>query len=418
MPPGTLLTANGMTRQILHVDMDAFFVSIEEVQNPALKGKPVVVGGNPEGRGVVAAASYEARKYDVHSAMPVRTARRLCPQAIFLPSRHSLYGEVSEAIHKMFTDFSPVVEMTSIDEAYLDLTGCDRLYGSAFRAADQLIRAVRKQFDLPCSVGVSTSKLVSKIASDQAKPHGLLCILPGHERAFLRPLPIRRLPGVGKVTEPEIKAMGIRTIGDLQKIPGKALTDKFGKFGEWLSLKAQGQDTGAYEYSETPQSISHETTFSEDSADPEMFERTLSYLCQRVARRLRDHGLFTRTVGLKLRNPNFRTFSRSHTLARPTNLDSILFETVLALLGRTYRPKTRVRLLGVQASQLTSSPEQLGLLEQDREGKWDRIYQAADKIRDRYGFQTLQLARSLDPAPESTRSPHRKKRSPAGRGEK
>ena len=407
-----------MTRQILHVDMDAFFVSIEELQNPALQGKAVVVGGHPEGRGVVAAASYEARKYGVHSAMPLRTARRLCPQAIFLPSRHSLYGEVSEAVQKMLNDFSPVVEMVSIDEAYLDLTGCDRLYGSPFRAADLLIRAVRKQFHLPCSVGVSTSKLVSKIASDQAKPHGLLCILPGFEKEFLRPLPIRRLPGVGKVTEPEIRTLGIRTIGDLQKIPGEALIGKFGKFGEWLSLKARGQDTGAYEYSETPLSISHETTFSEDSADPEMFERTLSSLCQRVTRRLRDHGLFTRTVGLKLRDSHFRTFTRSQTLARPTNLDSILFETVLGLLDRAYRPKSRVRLLGVQASQLTSSPEQLGLLESKREEKWERIYQAADKIRDRYGFKTLQLARSLDPAPEPSRTSHRKRQSPDRRSEK
>ena len=400
---------SSMTRQILHVDMDAFFVSNEELQNPTLKEKPVVVGGNSEGRGVVAAASYEARKFGIHSAMPVRTARRLCPQAIFLPSRHSLYGKVSEALHKVFNDFSPIVEMVSIDEAYLNLTGCDRLYGSASQAADQLIRTVRKQFNLPCSVGVSTTKLVSKIASDQAKPRGLLCIFPGHERAFLHPLPIRRLPGVGKVTETQIKTLGIHTIGDLQKIPSKELTEKFGKFGKWLSLKAQGQDAGSYEYRKTPLSISHETTFSEDGSNPEVFEQTLSYLCQRVARRLRNHGLFTRTVRLKLRNSNFSTFTHSQTLARPTNIDSILFETVLTLLDRAYHPNTRVRLLGVQASKLTSSHEQLDLLEQDRERKWERIYQATDKLRDRYGFEALQLARSLDPTTKSTERLHWKR---------
>ncbi len=393
---------SSMTRQILHVDMDAFFVSIEELQNPTLKEKPVVVGGNLEGRGVVAAASYEARKFGIHSAMPVQTARRLCPQAIFLPSRHSLYGEVSKALHKVFNNFSPIVEMVSIDEAYLNLTGCNRLYGSASQAADQLIRTVRKQFNLPCSVGISTTKLVAKIASDQAKPRGLLCIFPGNERAFLRPLPIRCLPGVGKVTETKIKTLGIHTIGDLQEMPSNELIEEFGKFGKWLSLKAQGQDTGTYEYRKIPLSISHETTFSEDGSDPEVFEQTLSYLCQRVACRLRNHGLFTRTVRLKLRNSNFSTFTHSQALAQPTNIDSILFETVLTLLDRAYHPNTKVRLLGVQASKLTSSHEQLDLLEQDRERKWERIHQATDKLRNRYGFEALQLARSLEPTTKST----------------
>src|SRR5271157_4968686 len=183
-----------MLRQILHVDMDAFFVSVEELEDPSLKGKAVIVGADPDGRGVVAAASYEARKFGVHSAMPIGTAKKLCPHAIFLRGQHHKYGEYSRRIHRIFEEFTPVVEMVSIDEAYLDLTGCERLHGSAFRGADR-------------SIGLSTSHLVSKIASDQAKPHGLLYILPGCEARFLAPLPIRRMPGIGKVTEPELRSL-------------------------------------------------------------------------------------------------------------------------------------------------------------------------------------------------------------------
>ena len=187
-------------RSILHVDMDAFFVSVEELEDPSLVGKAVIVGADPDGRGVVAAASYEARKFGVHSAMPIRTAKKLCPQAIFLRGQHRKYGAYSQRIHRIFEEFTPVVEMVSIDEAYLDLTGCERLHGSAFRAADKLIRLVKDRTGLNCSVGVSTSHLVSKIASDQSKPHGLLYVLPGCEARFLAPLPIRRMPGIGKVT--------------------------------------------------------------------------------------------------------------------------------------------------------------------------------------------------------------------------
>src|SRR5207249_8677473 len=202
---------NHSIRRILHVDMDAFFVSVEELEDPSLKGKAVIVGADPDGRGVVAAASYEARKFGVHSAQPIQQAKKLCPHAIFLRGRHEKYREYSERISEIFSQFTPVVEMMSIDEAYLDLTGCERLHGSAFRAADRLIRSVKERTGLDCSIGVSTSHLVSKIASDQAKPHGLLWIMPGCEPAFLAPLPIRRMPGIGKVTEPQLQSLGIWT---------------------------------------------------------------------------------------------------------------------------------------------------------------------------------------------------------------
>lgn len=386
-----------MLCQILHVDMDAFFVSVEELENASLEGKAVVVGGDPDGRGVVAAASYEARKFGVHSAQPLRTAKRLCPHAVFLRGHHEKYREYSEKIYRIFGEFTPVVEMVSIDEAYLDLTGCDRLHGSAFRAADHLVRKVKEQTRLNCSAGLSTSHLVSKIASDQAKPHGLLFVLPGYEAKFLAPLPVRRMPGIGKVTEPELRALGLVTIGDLQAFGRERLKERFGKYGEWLALKSRGQDIDAYAYEEEPKSISHETTFDQDTTDVEAIERTLSYLAQLVARRLRDHGMFARTVGLKLRYANFRTLTRDVTLDEPSHLDSVIFENVLELFNRAWDRRLKIRLLGVRASNLERAVFQLNLLEASQRKKLDRALHAADKVRDRFGFDAVKLARSLEP---------------------
>ncbi len=398
-----------MSKQILHVDMDAFFVSVEELENPALKGKAVIVGADPEGRGVVAAASYEARKFGVHSAQPIRTARKLCPHAVFLRGRHEKYQEYSEKVYRVFNKFSPVVEMVSIDEAYLDLTGCERLYGSAFRAADRLIREVKAQTGLDCSVGVSTSHLVSKIASDQAKPHGLLYVLPGREAQFLAPLPIRRMPGIGKVTEPQLHALGINTIGDIERVGLDALAKRFGKFGEWMYTKAHGEDIDAYAYAEEPKSISHETTFDTDTSGAEELERTLSTLSQLVARRLRDHGFFARTVGLKLRYADFRTLTRDVTLDEPTHLDSVIFENVRRLFENAWNRRLKVRLVGVRASNLEKAVFQLNLLESPKRGKLDRALEAADKVRARYGFDAVKLARSLEPGEEpEMRKPRRR----------
>lgn len=385
-----------MLRQILHVDMDAFFVSVEELADPSLRGKAVVVGADPDGRGVVAAASYEARKFGVHSAMPVGKAKKLCPHAIFLRGRHAKYREHSQKIYEVFEEFTPVIEMVSIDEAYLDLTGSDRLHGGMLCAADHLIRTVKKRTGLNCSVGASTSHLVSKIASDQAKPHGLLCVLPGCEAAFLAPLPVRRMPGIGKVTEPELLSMGIATIGDLQVYGSVRLKERFGKYGEWLYTKSMGQDIEAYAYEEEPKSISHETTFPADTADVEELERTLSYLSQLVARRLREHRLFARTVGLKLRNHRFKTITRDVTLDEPTHLDSVIFEEVLQMFSVAWDGKEKIRLIGVRTSNLETAISQPGLFESEKHEKLDRILRAADQMRGRYGFDALQLARSLD----------------------
>ena len=383
--------------QIAHVDMDAFFVSVEELENPSLKGKAVIVGADPDGRGVVSAASYEARKFGVHSAMPIRTAKKLCPHAIFLRGQHRKYSEYSQKIYTIFEEFTPVVEMVSIDEAYLDFTGCERLHGSAFRGADKLIRTIKERTGLNASVGLSASHLVSKIASDQAKPHGLLHVLPGCEARFLAPLPIRRMPGIGKVAEPELRSRGITTIGDLAAAGREKLREWFGKYGEWLYTKSLGRDIEAYQYSEEPKSISHETTFDLDIDDVGEMERTLSYLSQLVARRLRDHKLFARTIGLKLRYSNFRTLTRDVTLDEPTHLDSVIFENVLRLFESNRDAKQKIRLLGVKASHLEGGTFQRGLLEAPQKEKLDRLLQTADKLRERFGFESVQLARSLEP---------------------
>ena len=366
-----------MLRQILHVDMDAFFVSVEELADPSLKGKAVVVGADPDGRGVVSAASYEARKFGVHSAMPIRTAKKLCPHAIFLRGHHAKYREYSQKICEVFQEFTPVIEMVSIDEAYLDLTGSERLHGGMLSATDRLIRTVKSRTGLNCSVGASTSHLVSKIASDQAKPHGLLCVLPGCEVSFLSTLPIRRMPGIGKVTEPELLSLGIATIGDLQTYGADQLRERFGKYGEWLYTKSMGKDVEAYAYEEEPKSISHETTFPVDTSDGEELERTLSYLSQ-------------------LRNQRFKTITRDTTLDEPTHLDSVIFEHVLRMFSAAWDGKQKIRLVGVRASHLDRSTFQLGLFDSAKHEKLGRVLQAADQVRGRYGFDALQLARSLD----------------------
>ena len=380
--------------------MDAFFVSVEELEDPALKGKAVIVGADPDGRGVVAAASYEARKFGVHSAQPIQQAKKLCPHAIFLRGHYEKYREHSDKIYRIFGEFTPVVEMMSIDEAYLDLTGCERLHGSTLGAADRLIRRIKEQTGLNCSIGASTSHLVSKIASDQAKPHGLLYVPPSCEARFLASLPIRRMPGIGKVTEPELLSLGIHTIGDLQQWSREGLRQRFGRYGEWLYVKARGEDTDAYAYQEEPKSISHETTFDTDVNDSEELKRSLSYLAQLVARRLRDHGFYARTVGLKLRYADFRTLTRDVTLDEPTHLDSVIYENVLRLFERARNPRLKVRLVGVRASNLERATFQRSLLEAPARDKLDRLYAAADKVRDRFGFDALQLARSLGPASE------------------
>jgi len=387
-------------KTIFHLDMDAFFVAVEELFDPSLKGKPVVVGGRPDQRGVVSAASYAARKFGVHSALPLRTAFKLCPHAIFVDGHPERYREYSEKVFEVLNSFTPQVEMASIDEAYLDMTGTERLHGPPLRAANLLHQRVKERTRLNCSIGVSTARMVSKVASDQAKPNGVLWVVPGAEAAFLAPLDVRRIPGVGKVTEANLHALGIRKAGDLAALGEDFLARRFGKWGLALAGKARGEDAGAWFDSavgadEDPKSISHEHTFDVDTADTDLLEATLARLSVMVGRRLREHGLFSRTVQLKLRYKDFTTITRAHTLDHATELDTELLEAALLLFRSNWKPGAPVRLLGVHAGSLEDSEGQLSLLDADKTSRWRSALAAADRLRDRFGESAVSLGTAM-----------------------
>lgn len=382
-------------KQIAHVDMDAFFVSVEQLYRPELQGQPVIVGGYGDDRGVVAAASYEARKFGVHSALPLRTAKRLCPQAVFLPGNYERYEEWSEKIRAVLENYIPVVQMVSIDEAYLDLTGTERLHGTAWAAAAKIQRQIAAETGLPCSIGVAQTYLVAKVASDLAKPRGLLWVPAGAEAAFLAPLPLRRIPGIGKVTEKALATLGVSTVGELACLERAKLEELFGQWGEALYRKARGQDAELWFVDEEQKSISNERTFPDDTAELAELDATLSYLTQLVGKRLREQGFYTRTITLKLRYANFQTLTRALTLEEPTNLDAVIYETAYALFNRHWQRPRPVRLLGIALSTLTPVPEQLSLLDAARRERLERLARATDAVRNRFGFTAVQTAKSL-----------------------
>ena len=387
-------------RTIFHVDMDAFFVSVEELFDPSLKGKAVVVGGRPDERGVVSAASYEARKFGVHSAMPLRTAARMCPHAIFVDGHPTRYRDYSARVHEVLNRFSPLVEMASIDEAYLDMTGTERLHGPPLAGAHALHQTMKAETRLNCSIGISTARLVSKVASDQAKPNGVLWIMPGAEAAFLAPLDVRKIPGVGKVAEQNLHKLSIRKVGDLARLDGRDLEERFGKWGLALAGKARGLDAGAWFDTEIgadagPKSISHEHTYNEDTSDLAVLESTLARLSEMVGRRLRENGLHARTLQLKLRYSDFSTITRAQTLARPTELDTEIFGQARTLFLKNWKRGARVRLLGVHASSFEEVDEQLDLLDEGKHERWQQATAAADRLRDKYGDSAVSLAAGL-----------------------
>jgi DNA polymerase-4 len=391
--------ATGMTRTIFHLDMDAFFVSVEELFDPSLKGKPVVVGGKPDQRGVVSAASYAARKFGVHSAMPLRTAYKLCPQAIFVEGHPHRYRECSGQVHNVLQSFSPAVEMASIDEAYLDLTGTERLHGPPMAAAHKLHHRIHQETRLNCSIGIATSRLVAKVSSDQAKPNGILWVLPGMEAGFLAPLDVRKIPGVGKVMEKSLHALGIRKVGDLTRLEEEFLDERFGKWGLALAGKSRGLDAGGWFDSEigesaNPKSISHEHTFDADTADREVLGASLARLSEMVARRVREHGLWCRTIQLKLRYSDFSTFTRAHTLDHSTQIDTEILAEIRALFDRNWTGKP-IRLLGVHASGFEEAPGQMSLLDEGKGDQWGKALQAVDGLRDRFGETSVTLASSM-----------------------
>jgi DNA polymerase-4 len=387
-------------RTIFHVDMDAFFVSVEELFDPTLKGKAVVVGGQRHERGVVSAASYEARKFGVHSAMPLRTAAKQCPHAIFVDGHPERYRECSEKVYKVLQAFSPQVEMASIDEAYLDMTGTARLHGPPLKAAHKLHQRMKEDTRLNCSIGIGSSRLIAKVSSAQAKPNGVLWIIPGEEAKFLAPLDVREIPGVGKVMESHLHALGIKKVGDLSRLEESELEDRFGKWGLALAGKARGEDAGGWFDTEVgadtaAKSISHEHTFNEDTADTNQLESTLMGLSEMVGRRLREANLHTRTIQLKLRYKDFTTITRAHTLPAPTQLDGEIFNQARGLFRKNWKPGREVRLLGIQASSFEGQAEQMNLLEGGSQQRWKAALAAADRLRDKFGESSVTLGTGM-----------------------
>ena len=396
----TATTEPAGSRTILHVDLDAFFAAVEQRDRPELRGKPVIVGGGgPNDRGVVSTASYEARAFGVHSAMPLRTAGRLCPHGIFLPVDGARYQAASREVMAVLRRFTPLVEPISIDEAFLDVTGSRNLFGTGEEIGRRIKSEVRAAVDLTISIGVATTKLVAKIASDLRKPDGLVVVPPGAEAAFLAPLEIRRLWGVGEKSAATLREYGVRTIGDLAALPDDLLVRRFGRHGAALAQRARGLDDDPVAGREAAKSIGHEHTFDVDTSDREVIERTLLGMSEGVAGRLRDSGVRASTITVKIRDSTFRTITRQRTLADPTDLTEPIFRTALELARPEVRG-VRIRLLGVTASGL-GEREQLALFAAD-DPRRRRVTEAADAVRHRFGERAITRARLVGsrlPAP-------------------
>jgi DNA polymerase IV len=379
------------SRTILHMDLDAFFAAVEQRDHPELRGLPVIVGGGgPNQRGVVSTASYEARTFGVHSAMPLRTAGRLCPQGVFLPVDGRRYQQASREVMAILRRFTPQVQPISIDEAFLDVTGSRALFGDGENIARRVKSAIQAEVGLTASVGVASTKLVAKIASDLRKPDGLVVVPPGEEAVFLAPLPISRLWGVGGRTAEALREFGVVTIGDLAALPPDALVRRFGKHGASLVERAVGIDPDPVATGDPAKSIGHEHTFDVDTADRETVERTLLGMADGVAWRLRASGLKAGTVTLKLRDSSFTTITRQVGLEIPSDLTEPIYEAALALLRRELHGQ-RIRLVGVTASNFRDL-DQLAMFE----GEDPRRHQAAealDRIRRKYGERAVTRAR-------------------------
>ncbi|MCR4331663.1 MAG: DNA polymerase IV [Sulfuricaulis sp.] len=382
---------------ILHIDMDAFYASIEERDRPGLRGKPMVVGGNPNKRGVVAAANYAARYFGIHSAMPTAQAKRLCPHLIVLPPRHAYYAQVSQHIRDIFHRYTPLVEPLSLDEAFLDVTHSQQLFGEPARIGWRIKREIRDELTLTASVGVAHNKFLAKVASDASKPDGFLVITPAKAQAFLDPLPVSKLWGVGKVGNRRLEKLGIHTIRELRATPRAVLEDLFGSWGEPLLELAQGLDDRPVIPDHKAKSLSHETTFAEDITDIEALRGWLLDLTRQVAARLRCNSLRGRTVHLKIRFSNFRTITRSHTLAQSTDITQELWNAALELLTRNLPiPPRGVRLLGFSVSGFDNAESrQADLFCESENARNVRLDTVSDWIQKRFGPAALSRATEL-----------------------
>lgn len=380
-----------MMRTILHVDLDAFFCSVEELLNTELKGKAFVVGGQPEGRGVVASASYAARKFGVRSAMPTAQALRLCPGLIVVSPHHRVYGEHSQQVMALLRDSAPLVEQLSVDEAFLDVSDDPR---PGAQVASVLQATIQERFDLPTSWGVASNKLVAKIATEVGKPNGLIVVPHGGESAFLASLPVEMLWGVGPKTRDRLAEEGVRLIGDLAKMPDERLIVLFGEHGPNLAARARGQDDRPVVEEREPRSMSAEQTFSTDIAERRELGRVLLRLSEQVGHRLRKAELAGETVRIKIRWPDFTTITRQTRLSQPTDQDGEIYQTALKLFEKTWREGRPVRLLGVGVADLAPPVRQLALFDHAREQE-ERLLKAIDAIRARYGRDAVRRADTL-----------------------
>ncbi|HEX9635264.1 MAG TPA: DNA polymerase IV [Candidatus Limnocylindria bacterium] len=381
-----------MSRTILHGDLDAFYASVEVLDDPSLRGKPVIVGGDPGARGVVSAASYEARRFGVHSAMPLRTAARLCPTGVFLPGRFDRYRELSAQVMKIFASFTPLVEPISLDEAFMDVSGSLAAFGSGEAIARRIKHRVLDEVGLVVSLGVATNKLCAKVASDLRKPDALVVVRPGEEAAFLAPLPVSRLWGVGPQSRQALADYGVTTIGQLAALSESTLRRRFGTHGIDLARRARGIDPSRVVPSQAPKSIGHELTFNHDVTDSARLEATLLDLAESVATRLRHHGMAAGAVQLKLRYEGFDTITRQAPLDHQARDSEPIYALGVALLHKARAPERAVRLIGLTAIHL-SEYQQLSLF--DAPDRTDRISRSIDAVRERFGEKAITRARLI-----------------------
>ena len=366
--------------------MDAFYASVEQADNPALKGKPVIVGGSV--RGVVSAASYEARKFGIRSAMPMFQARRLCPNGIFLPVRSKRYKEVSDQIMNILCEFSPLVEKISIDEAFLDISGTETLYGKPEDLAKRIKEKIKNETTLTCSIGIAPNKLLAKIASDMNKPDGLTIVREEDIEEFMSRLPVGKLPGIGKQTLKELDMLGIKMASDILKFDLSFWVNRFGKHGQKLYEKVQGKDNSPVEPYREPKSIGAENTFPQDINDKEEIKKWILVQSERVGRELRTKGYMGRKVTLKIKFSDFKLTTRTRSLSDHTNCTKVIFDTAMELLGEI-KLKKSIRLTGVSVSGLSRGYRQMRLIEDKATMKQEKIDRAFDYIVNKFGKEAL-----------------------------
>jgi DNA polymerase IV len=383
-------------RWILHVDLDAFYASVEELLNPALRGKPVIVGGDPDRRGVVASCSYAARVFGVRSAMPMSRAVRLCPQAVIVHGHYREYSKYSRMVMDILWQITPQIEQISIDEAFMDVSGCEKLWGSVEQIAQMIQHRVTNETNLPVSLGAAACKLVAKIACEFGKPNGLVVVAPGTEANFLAPLPIERLWGVGKATAARLQALGIHKIGDLAAYPTVSLTRVLGQHSAALQNQARGLDPSPVNVNHDRRSVSQERTFDKDVGDKNRLLRVLLQLCEQVAWRMRTEGFVGQTVHIKVRYPDFTTFTRQVTLKQPTDQGQVIYQEATRLLDENWQTSLPLRLLGVGVSGLVEhGGYQLNLFEH-KDLRQSKLNVTIDIIRERFGDSAIQRASLLE----------------------